>query len=293
MLSGLFNINSFGQVHFNIRSLWLILIVTTFYSNSCLKCKEYRPWSGSTLFANVHFYVIQGINGFIVLKLWSEHKFHMKICMGQCLIKNWNGVMHGSCFLHIITWCFITTIFMKISSNSFLKLWSWHRSHRKMLQKHLFLLRTIIELPFLFSAHHLMFYIYMKLRVTPFNSFEVREWTLFVTGHQTDRQMVMAKRTCIPTRCGEGINTDCKFDGMPLHIFMFYDYDIGPPTPSHPLRIGIRYSAPCAHHMQMTYNKFGWNLCHSKGESKWTKGISKIWPFGPWLRPQALGLESI
>ena len=47
MPSGLFYINA---VHFNIRSVWLVFIVTVFYSNSCPKCKQCRPWSDVTVY---------------------------------------------------------------------------------------------------------------------------------------------------------------------------------------------------------------------------------------------------
>ena len=64
MPGGLFYLNSLDLSISNLTGVWLVFIITVFYRNFRIKCKQCRPWSdagfcgiwsGSKLFANVPF----------------------------------------------------------------------------------------------------------------------------------------------------------------------------------------------------------------------------------------------
>ena len=74
MTSGLFYLIFSDRSMSDIRGVWLVFIntCTMFYRNSCIWCKQCRPWSdavfcgvwsGSTLFANVPFMGRRALNG--------------------------------------------------------------------------------------------------------------------------------------------------------------------------------------------------------------------------------------
>ena len=64
MLSGFFYFNSLDWFISIRRGIWLVFIISSFFRNSRISCKQCRPWSdsaicgvwsGSTLFASVPF----------------------------------------------------------------------------------------------------------------------------------------------------------------------------------------------------------------------------------------------
>ena len=83
MPSGLFYLKSLDRSISNRRGVWVVFIITIFFRNSYILCKQCWPWSdaafcgvwsGSTVFANVSFYGTLGINGSIGVVLELSYR---------------------------------------------------------------------------------------------------------------------------------------------------------------------------------------------------------------------------